>query len=70
MQGSYLRYQIQNISSTSVDGIITKSSEVANHIWPAYVIIKATNALDAKCYRCRPSYMWSLYLETILAILY
>jgi len=26
----------------------------------SYVIIKATNALDAKRYRCRPSYMWSL----------
>jgi len=32
--------------------------------------LKATNALDAKCYRCRPSYMWSLYLATILATLY
>ena len=25
-----------------------------------FVTIKATNALDAKHYRCRPSYMWSL----------
>jgi len=57
-QGSYLRYQIQNISSASVEGIITKSSEEVNHIWPAMLLlIKATNALDAKHYRCRPSYM-------------
>jgi len=40
LQGSYLKYQIENISPTSVEGIITKSSEEVNHIWPAMLLLK------------------------------
>jgi len=39
--GQLLKISNSNISSTSVDGIIiTKSSEAANHIWPAMLLSK------------------------------
>jgi len=38
-QGSYLRYQIQNISSASVEGIIKKSTEEVKHIWPPLLLL-------------------------------
>ena len=70
--GSYSRYQIETNIYPSLH--LEPLSCERGDSWLASSVstyfLKATNALDAKCYRCRPSYMWSLYLATILATLY